>query len=247
MSVSDASLFLAAGLGVVAGGQHAVYGPDHFAGLAPLAARGGRGAWRVGVSWGLGHACGAGLAAGLALLLRGALPGVEDHLSGWSDRIVGILMCVVGAVGLRAALRSGGARRTEVDAHGHHHGAHDHAAPHHAAHRHGTHEDERARSAAARHGRTTRHSAFGLGVFHGGGGLAHLFAVLPALGFPGLALPSAYLAGYACGSLAVLTVFAAIVGRLALEERPRARRGVLAAASLASLAVGLVWTIQSFA
>lgn len=214
-------LVVAAALGLLAGAQHALGGPDHFAGVAPFAARGGRSAWRVGMGWGLGHATGAAAAAAIALALRASIPGIEEHLSGYSDRVVGVLMCVVGAIGLRSALR---ARRPA----------------------------DRAPRALVDDGSTIRRrddhrhasSAFGLGLFHGAGGLAHVFAVVPALGFPGIAQPALYLSGYAIGSLALITAFATVVGRMARDDRPRARRGVLAVASVASLAVGLVWVLS---
>jgi hypothetical protein len=134
--------------------------------------------------------------------LRAWIPGVEEHLSDLSDRIVGVLMCVLGAVGLSAAIR----------AHGHVH------AP--------------------------NRSPYVLGLFHGAGGLSHVFAVLPALGFAGVLLPALYLGGYAIGSLALVTAFAAGLGRLAPESSPRARRRLLFAASTASIVVGLVWIVR---
>ena len=98
--------FVAIGLaGLLAGAHHALTGPDHVAGVAPLVARAERRAWRVGFSWGLGHAGGALLAAGIALALRSRIPGLEEQLSAVSERVVGIVLCVIGALGLRAALR----------------------------------------------------------------------------------------------------------------------------------------------
>jgi hypothetical protein len=189
-------------LGLLAGGQHALGGPDHLAGVAPYAAVRGKSAWRVGLVWGLGHASGALAAAALALVLRAFIPGVEEHVSDVSDRLVGILMCLLGAVGLRAAMR-----RVE-------------------------------------HVHPPLRSPFVLGLFHGAGGLAHVFAVLPALGFPGLLAPVVYLAGYAAGSLACVTLFAAGMGRLAPESSPLARRRLLFVASSASLVVGLIWIVR---
>lgn len=218
-------------LGLLAGGQHAVQGPDHFAGVAPFAAGSGRAAWRVGIAWGLGHASGAALAACLALLLRAWIPGVEEHLSDVSDRIVGVLMCFVGALGLRAALFA------RIEEREHAHGgvvhAHMHFRPFAFSRRGAKHD-------AHEH----RHSAFVLGLFHGAGGLSHIFAVLPALGFPGVALPALYLAGYAIGSLALITLFATGVGRLARDGRLHAQRRVMIAASALSVVVGLVWIVH---
>src|SRR5689334_23886231 len=89
--------------GLLAGLHHALTGPDHLAGVAPLVARAPQRPWRIGFSWGLGHAGGALLAAGAALALRARIPGLEDQLSAVSERIVGIVLCVIGALGLRAA------------------------------------------------------------------------------------------------------------------------------------------------
>lgn len=220
-------------LGLLAGGQHALGGADHFAGVAPFAARSGARAWRVGLAWGVGHASGAACAAILALALRAWIPGVEAELSNSSDRIVGVLMCLVGALGLRAALKA--------SVHDH---VHEHAGVAHA------HAHVRplalfswwnsSRGDQHEH----KHSAFVLGLFHGAGGLAHLFAVVPALGFPGVALPALYLAGYGIGSLALITVFAAGIGRIAPDSKPRLQRRALLVASGCSVAVGLVWIVH---
>jgi uncharacterized membrane protein HdeD (DUF308 family) len=93
------------GIGLLAGAHHALSGPDHMAGVAPLAARSGPGAWRVGIGWGLGHASGATLAAVAALLLRESVPQFESTVAPVSETIVGVLLCVLGVLGLRRALR----------------------------------------------------------------------------------------------------------------------------------------------
>jgi hypothetical protein len=101
----DSAPFLATALGLWAGILHAVTGPDHLAGVAPLAARARNQAWRAGATWGLGHALGAASAATVALALRDQVPGLEEAISNWSERIVGVILCLVGALGLAGALR----------------------------------------------------------------------------------------------------------------------------------------------
>jgi hypothetical protein len=101
----ESAPLLAAALGLWAGILHAVTGPDHLAGVAPLAVRARAQAWRAGVAWGLGHAMGAAAAACVALALREQLPGLEEAISLWSERIVGVILCLVGALGLAGALR----------------------------------------------------------------------------------------------------------------------------------------------
>ncbi len=195
-------------LGIAAGAVHAGTGPDHLAGVAPFAARRAAGAWRVGVAWGLGHTAGAAAAAAIALSLRAQLPGLEESLSAWSERIVGVLLCAIGAIGLRRVLRP--------------------AAP----------------VADGHEPSVVGRSTFGLGVVHGAAGLSHLFGVMPALALPGTAAPALYLAGYAAASLAVLTLFAAGVGRLAPPSRPHVRRRVVTGACALSLAVGVLWLVR---
>ncbi|MFN0242482.1 MAG: High-affinity nickel transporter [Planctomycetota bacterium] len=107
-------------LGLAAGAHHALTGPDHLAGVAPLASSSVGGGWRpalrVGIEWGVGHAAGASLAAILALFLRSEIPGIDERLSAISETVVGVLLCILGVLGLSRALR----RRP---------GTHEHGAP----------------------------------------------------------------------------------------------------------------------
>jgi hypothetical protein len=216
--------FVALGLGLLAGGAHAISGPDHMAGVAPFAASQGRRAWRVGLAWGLGHASGAALAALLALALRAWIPEAEGHLSAVSERVVGIVLCLVGAMGLRAAVRR--------ETHTHTHDG--------LEHRHFLGDLVGRGPHASRSG----HPAFLIGLLHGSAGLSHLFAILPALALPGFAEPSMYLAGYGAGSLIAITGFAGILGRMGADAS-RVRTW-LAMTSAASLVVGLVWIVHPF-
>lgn len=205
--------FATAGAGLLAGGHHALTGPDHLAGVAPFAVDARERAWRVGAAWGAGHALGALAAAALALVLRARIPGIEEQLSALSERLVGVVLCVVGAIGLRAALRARG----------------EHAHPH-------AHAGD-----ASLVGRSPARSAFGIGLVHGAAGLAHLFAVVPALALPGVALPALYLGGYALGSLGALTLVASLLGRS--SARFGSPRRWVGAASVVSLAVGVFWLV----
>lgn len=79
--------------GLLLGSGHAVSGPDHLAAVAPLAT--GRRAWRVGLSWGAGHAGGVVVVA-LALALLGTALELET-LGRWGERIVGLSLIGMGA------------------------------------------------------------------------------------------------------------------------------------------------------
>lgn len=223
--IEHASAWIVIAAGLAAGAVHAATGPDHLAGVAPMvvgsadaSGRTGARAWRVGAAWGLGHAVGAIAGALVVLALRSVVPGVEQALSRVSEHVVGLLLCVVGALGVQAALRT----RVHEIRHAHDGVEHVHA-----------HWSGR----ATRH----RHAAFVLGTLHGLAGLSHLFATLPALALPGRALPALYLSGYALASLAVLTVFASVIGRATRAAGPARLRTSLLAASAASIAVGVAW------
>src|SRR5687768_14257415 len=155
---------LAAGL--VAGSAHVLAGPDHLAAVAPLASvRRGLQAWRPGARWGLGHALGVGVVGGLAVLLRGVLPsGALASVSGWSERVVGVVLIGIGIWGVRRALA------TRVHAHAHSHGGPRHVHVH-------VHGDATEHDAPAAHVHT--HAAFAVGVLHGVAGSSHLVGVLP--------------------------------------------------------------------
>lgn len=203
MVLMELSLLALIGAGLLAGAHHAWSGPDHLAGVAPLVSATRARPWSVGLRWGLGHTLGALLAAGVALSLRQEWPGLEQQLSLWSERIVGVVLCVMGALGLRAVLHS---------------------------------------STNALHVAPPR-SAFCLGLLHGAAGLAHLFAVLPALALPGIFAPSLYLGGYASGSLLAITLFAWTLGRV--SHGATRMRWSLGLTSAASVLVGVFWLFES--
>ena len=101
--------------GLAAGLLHVFSGPDHLAAVAPLAVRMGQQpalsetskrearrsrveGWRTGLEWGIGHSTGVVLIALLLLMLRERLP--LDAISGYSERIVGLMLILVGGWGL---------------------------------------------------------------------------------------------------------------------------------------------------
>ena len=92
---------LAALAGLLAGLVHALSGPDHLSAVAPLVIGEPRRRWRMGLFWGIGHSFGVWAVGLLALALRGILP--LEHLSSWSERLVGAVLIGVGLWGLRRA------------------------------------------------------------------------------------------------------------------------------------------------
>src|SRR5207249_796850 len=90
-------------LGFVLGMRHAL-DADHVAAVATLT-RSGDGLRRVianGFSWGFGHAVTIGVAGGVAIVLRTAIP---ERLALIFEFAVGLMLVVLGFLALRGALR----------------------------------------------------------------------------------------------------------------------------------------------
>ena len=230
--------------GLTAGAVHVLAGPDHLAAVAPLAANGKVSPWRSGLYWGLGHAGGVLLVGIAAILIRELLP--LDRLSDWSERTVGLVLIGIGIWGIR--------RATSQSVHSHEH-AHDgskHAHLHVHGHTpkarsapHGEHatEPDHPHGGTHVHARTSI-AALGVGVLHGLAGSAHFLGVLPAVALPTRGAAITYVACFGVGTVAAMTGFAALIGRLASRSSTsgtRAYRVLLVSLGLAAIAVGVVW------
>ncbi|MEK7476654.1 MAG: High-affinity nickel transporter [Candidatus Coatesbacteria bacterium] len=209
--------------GLLAGLVHVLSGPDHLAAVAPLAAA-GRGGWRTGARWGLGHVAGVLLVGLLALALRGILP--VERVSGWSERLVGLVLIGIGAWGLFRAWRG------RVHAHGHTHDGHGHVHVH-------LHEGHAPPAVAHAH----IHAAFAVGVVHGLAGSSHILGVLPALALP-FAQGATYLVAFGIGTVAAMAGFSEALGHLAGRAAARGTdlyRGLMATTGAAAILVGIYW------
>jgi hypothetical protein len=94
----------------------------------------------------------------------------------------------------------------------------------------------------------THRTAYAVGMLHGVGGLAHLFAVVPALLLPSTGDAAFYLAAYCLSSIAAMTIFAGSMGTLS-ERLARAAKGtrfqlekaLLLGSSALAAALGVIW------
>lgn len=217
--------------GLVAGAIHVVSGPDHLAAIAPFAAESQRKAWDVGLRWGVGHAGGVLFIGVLSLLLRDWLP--VEAISGWSERLVGLVLIGIGLWGVRRALSQ------RVHTHEHEHDGRRHVHIHAHAET-GAHSHE----GGAEHRHT--HAAFAVGTLHGVAGSSHFLGVLPALAFGTATEAAGYLAAYGVGTVAAMVGFSALVGvsaRNLAAGSARAYRQLMGACSLAAVGVGGWWLV----
>lgn len=223
--------------GLSAGAIHVLAGPDHLAAVAPLAADRKQRPWAAGLLWGLGHAGGVIVVGLAALLLREVLP--VEQVSDWSERLVGLVLIAIGVWGIRQATRQ------RVHVHEHQHDGHRHAHVH-VHHRAANHEAPHAHGEAAAHVHVQTRAAFGVGILHGLAGSAHFLGILPALAFADNASAVAYVAAFGVGTVAAMTVFAALIGWVAKRfSRSGARlyRGLLFMFGVAAIVVGLYWLV----
>jgi sulfite exporter TauE/SafE len=220
--------------GLVAGALHVLSGPDHLAAVAPLAADSRRSVWRSGMLWGVGHTAGVVLVGVLALLLRSLLP--IEHLSSFSERVVGVALVGVGLWGFRRAVTL----RVHVHAHQHGGASHTHVHAHDPSHQHAP------STLGAAHGHDHVHASFAFGILHGLAGSSHIFGVLPALALPTRTASIVYLSAYGLGTVMAMTAFSSVVGLLATRLRHQGAaiyRGLLYACSVAAILVGGFWLV----
>lgn len=206
-----AALFAGLAVGLI----HVIAGPDHLSAIAPIASSERQRVWAVGLRWGLGHSLGVvtvGLIAGF--LAHAAL---VDPVSDASERLVGVMLLVIGAWGF---WRLG---RGQIET------THDHGDGRPHTHTSGS----------------RRFAPYAIGILHGCAGGSHLVGILLVLAFPTLTGVCTYLAGFICGSVLAMCAFAAGIGWLGTMggASPRVHRALMVLSSLASIGVGVWWLV----
>ena len=210
--------------GALAGVFHVLTGPDHLAAVGPLAIEGRHRGWVAGWTWGLGHSSGVVVVAVLAVLLRDLLPPI-DTISAWSERLVGAALVGVGFWALRRSVRLRPAPHVHgATAHNH---LHVQAGP----------------GWIRRIGHA--HASFCLGVLHGVAGSSHFIGVIPALALPTLGASLTYIVAFGVASVAAMTAFAALAGRIGghASQHSSIYRATMATASVVAIVTGAVWLV----
>jgi high-affinity nickel-transport protein len=212
-------------LGAALGARHALE-PDHLAAVSTLVAERPRPrqAAMLGALWGLGHAA-ALLAVGAVLLLAHAALPERAVMS--AEIAVAIMLIGLGARSLVRAFRGG-----DGPAATHRHGALEH---HHAGAPRHVHLGDRPLALRP----------LVIGLLHGLAGSGALTALAVAE-MATTAGALGYIAAFAIGSVAGMTVVSGVAG-LSLARMVSGRRGrttLLAASGALSVIVGVVWAIS---
>jgi len=214
--------------GLAAGAVHVITGPDHLAAIAPLALDKWRKSIAIGFRWGLGHSSGVLFVGLLALIARELIP--IEALSGWAERLVGVLLIGIGIWGLRRSLK------TRLHAHEHTHDGTTHV--HYHAHGH-----REAHTPVEKSAHQHTHTAFVVGTVHGLAGGSHFIGVVPALLFSSRIDSLMYLSAFGLGTIGGMIAFAGALGIASqkLEHRPTHLRWLTSAASGSAIALGCYW------
>ena len=200
---------------------HAVE-PDHVAVVTGVSlGESPRGAWKIGLAFGISHMLAVAVIAGAAVLLGQAFFG--DGLFVWLDRCAWAMVALLGLWNLSAAL---GLRRTTLHAHAHVHGALEHEHPH----AHSQPESHR-----------FHHAAAWLGAFFGLGGVRGFTTLLKEVGVHGAWPFLGALLLFGLGITGMFTLLSAVSGWLArrLGTTDRLRKTLYAVSGVGNLAVGL--------
>lgn len=233
ISITVDTVHLGLWTGLIAGLAHTFFGADHLAALLPLSVnRKFKAAW-LGVRWGAGHSLGVVIVAVILLAGRESLDLALVEV--WGERMVGVMLIVLGLWGVRAAFRH------KMHVHMHEHGGDPHTHLHvHTVDAH----DPGDRSSWHTH--LHKHAAVGAGTLHGVAGMAHLLGVIPALMAPTLTVSFVYLAAFAAGSILSMGLFAGTFGAVTARigsKSPTLLKGSMYAAAVACIAIGVIWIV----
>ena len=190
--------------------------PDHVAVVTGVSLTRPRGAWKVGLAFGLSHMAAVAVLAGLSAWLGQAVFG--DGLVRWLDRGAWAFVALLGIWNLAAAL---GWRTVDVHAHVHAHGVLEHEHPH-----------------AAEKGHRFHHSMAWLGAFFGLGGFRGFMTLMQQGAHWNFA---AALLLFGLGITSVFILLSWVSGLLAarLGAGGHFRTGLYAASGVGNLTVAL--------
>ena len=224
--------------GTLASMLHVISGPDHLAAVTPLVIESKKKAWKIGLSWGIGHLIGMLLIGVLFLVFKEYIP--VDTISEYSEQLVAIVLI---GVGIWAFYRIFNEKKSHKHPHVHSEEKpyiHIHKHEHSYGHQH-THQKEIRQNII---------SSFGIGFLHGLAGVSHFLLLLPALSFKTNTDGIQYVLGFAIGTVIAMSAYALIVGKIATyskqEHNTTFFKGIRFAGGLFAILIGFYWLYLSF-
>lgn len=226
--------------GLIASMLHVITGPDHLAAVTPFAIESKRKAWKIGLSWGIGHLIGMLVIGLLFVAFREMIP--IDKISNYGELLAGL---VVIGVGIWAFYKIFKKEKRHKHLHVHAENsplihAHEHEHSHEKSHRHIHHKTLKQSSLAA----------FSIGSLHGLAGIAHFLLFLPVLGFAKHSESISYISGFGIGIVLAMTVYAVIIGKVSSIANNGHNdvffKGIRLAGGIFAIVIGLFWAYSSW-
>ncbi len=222
--------------GILASMLHVISGPDHLAAISPLVIESKKGAWKIGLSWGLGHVIGMLLIGILFLIFKDFIP--IDKVSKYSEQLVGIVLIGIGIWTFHGIFNE---KRKQKHPH-----IHSEEKPYIHIHKH-----EHGYSKPSHDHIHTKKinqnafSSFGVGFLHGLAGIAHFILLLPVLGFETINEGAQYVLGFGTGTLLAMTAYAMVLSKLISYTKQQHNdvffKGIRFAGGLFAIIIGVYW------
>lgn len=223
--------------GLVAAILHVITGPDHLAAVMPFAIESKRKAWKVGLSWGVGHITGMLAIGFLFTIFKELIP--VDQISSHSEQLVGLTLIGIAIWAFYRVFK-----KNEHHKHLHIHSEnfpvihkHEHSHIGNVAHSHS-------------HSKITRQSnftTFSIGVLHGLAGISHFLLFLPVLGFKNQFEAVTYILGFGAGIILAMTTFAFAIGKISSFAKTGHNelffKGIRLSGGIFAAVIGIYWLL----
>ncbi len=225
--------------GIIASMLHVISGPDHLAAVTPLVIESKKRAWKIGLSWGLGHIAGMLLIGILFLIFKDYFP--LEKISQYSEQLVGVVLIVVGIWSFYGIFKNKIKHKhphihTEEKPFIH---VHQHEHNHNNETHHHTHKTKVSQNV---------YTSFGIGFLHGLAGIAHFILLLPVLGFETKFEGTQYVIGFGIGTILAMVAYSLILSKISNYTKQHNEvffKGVRLAGGLFAIIIGVYWLVAS--
>lgn len=214
---------------------HVVSGPDHLAAVTPLVIETKKKAWKIGLSWGLGHLAGMLFIGILFSVFKELIP--VDTISAYSEQLVGFVLVAIGAWAFYNIFK-------KEKNHQHIH-IHTEKEPLIHEHQHLHHDNNMHSHVHKNQQKQHEFASFSIGFLHGLAGIAHFILFLPVLSFETSWEVFNYLFGFAFGTVLAMTLYALVLNTITKyskqEHHPTFFKGIRMAGGMFAVVIGFYW------